>query len=393
MIDEDVLTELLGTAARSHNPPPDGPATIAWAVGEQPPGSHRTGRRRPALVLTGAASVVLLAVVGAAVLRPTDEPQLTDGFASPTGARTATTAAGEGTIEADGLTGAPAAPAPSLAPQAATDPAAAAPAPAAAGSAPADGGLSERPAGGGAAASLPSAPSQAAPADARVVKTGSLDVEVPEGRFEETVDRLTALVVGSGGFVAAAETTEDDEDPRGSLTLRVPAGRFEELVTEVRRLGDVRSAVTAGEDVSARYTDIEARLRALTATRDQYLFLLGRAEAIPDILAVQDRINGLQVEIESLQGQQRLLDDQTGFGTLTVTLAEPGDDRLVAEEPEEVERGRFAKAWDDARRGFTDGLAGLLAGSGKAALALLCFGVVAIGLRIVWLVFRRRLLL
>ena len=61
--------------------------------------------------------------------------------------------------------------------------------------------------------------------------------------------------------------------------------------------------------------------------------MLAEADTVTDILAVQDRITAVQIQIEQVQGQQKLLEDQTAFGTLAITLGEPGAEIIEAESP------------------------------------------------------------
>lgn len=213
-------------------------------------------------------------------------------------------------------------------------------------------------------------------------------MEVGRGRFGTAIERLTALAVSRGGYIAQTQTAEGDTAPNGTVTLRVPSGDFDAVVAEVRRLGKVVSATSRGQDVSAQYTDIEARLRALNASRDQVLTVLSKATTVGDILAVQERLNSVQVQIEQLQGQQKVLDDQTTFGTVSVRVAEPGADQVG----QRLERSGLSGAWDDARRGFGDGLEAIVAGSGTALIVVLVLAVLALAGRVAWLVIRRRLI-
>ena len=67
--------------------------------------------------------------------------------------------------------------------------------------------------------------------------------------------------------------------------------------------------------------------------------MLAEADNVADILAVQDRITAVQIEIEQVQGQQKLLEDQTAFGTLAITLGEPGAE-IIEVEPSRRRRPR-----------------------------------------------------
>ena len=347
MIDEDVLRDLLADAAAVHEPPVHGRSVILTAARSEPAPAAAPRRWQRPRTLVAAVLLVVVAAGGLVALQA-DESSRTmsdvssagDGFEDESGGAYAVSGGSDGS-----------------------------------------GGAGSAGAGGGQDAGGEPAP----PAASRVVKTGALVVEVDEGGFERAVDRLASLAVGAGGFVAETKTFDSEDVPSGSVTLRVPSGDFEQVLSEIRKLGDVQSVTTSARDVTAEYTDLEARLRALTATRDQLLALLGRSTTIPDVLAVQDRLTGVQVQIEQLQGQQQVLDDQTTFGTLKVSVSEPGS-------PGGDDRSGLAEAWDDARDGFTGGVEWLVARSGTALLiGLLALAVLAVS-RTAWPAFRRRLL-
>ncbi len=221
------------------------------------------------------------------------------------------------------------------------------------GAATADRAASEEAVGGAGGVAVASPDQQAGnPVEAKVVRTGSVDVVVADGSFEKAVGQLTTIAAGAGGFVSASQTSALADTPVGTVTLRVPADRFDDVLGQVRDLGDVESADTASQDVTGEYSDVEARLSALKAERDQITLILGRAESIPDILSVRDRLSMVQAEIEQLQGRQQLLDDQTSLSTLTVGLREEGD-RTVTSPPEP--RSGPSRLWHDVTDRFTDG--------------------------------------
>lgn len=213
-----------------------------------------------------------------------------------------------------------------------------------------------------------------APPEAKIVRTGTLELEVDKGSFEAKVTELTRIATTAGGFISASETSALDDRPRGTVTLRVPVARFEEVVGQVGKQGDVLAVNTSSQDVTGEYTDVASRLKALQAERDQIQLVLGRAENIPDILAVRDRLAVVQSEIETLQGRQKVLDDQTSLSTLTVTLHEEGSPAVATVT---AERSGFSKLWHDAAERFTDGVRSIALGLATLGpwllLALLLF--------------------
>ena len=218
--------------------------------------------------------------------------------------------------------------------------------------------------------------SRSAPTDGvLVVRTGTLDVRIARHSFGQTIGRVTTIAAGAGGFVADAKTFESATTPSGTMRIRVPSARFDTTVARLRALGKVVSATTRGVDVTGQHTDLQARLNAATATRNQYLTVLTQATNIGDILAVQDRIQSVQTQIEQLQGQIGQLDDQATFATITISITEPQPKPKVVARP--AHPSGLSIAWGNARHGFAQRVEGLISHSGSAlviALALLLLG-------------------
>ena len=89
----------------------------------------------------------------------------------------------------------------------------------------------------------------------------------------------------------------------GSITCLVPVGRCPGAVARVRDLGTVQNLVISGQDVSAQYVDLQARLKNAEAQRDAMLALLAQAKTVPDIIAVQTQLGNITAQFEQRQGQ------------------------------------------------------------------------------------------
>ncbi len=154
----------------------------------------------------------------------------------------------------------------------------------------------------------------------KIVQTGELDLQVDKIKVADAVSKLTAYANGVGGFVANSQTSEGDGDPSASVTLRVPNSSFSGVLGQARALGKVQSEQTKTADVTAQYVDVQARITALKQTKATYLRILTSASTIGDILSVQQQIDDTQTQIEQLQGQLKVLTDQTTYATLTVSI-------------------------------------------------------------------------
>ena len=213
----------------------------------------------------------------------------------------------------------------------------------------------------------------------RVVKTATLSLEVKRGKLDASYGKVLAAVQAAGGFVAGTEQSHG----RAQLTLRIPAAAFETTLGRLRGFGKVTDESLRGEDVTAQFTDIEARLRNLRAQEAVLLDLMRQARTIPDSITVQQQLSQIQQQVEELEGQRRVLDDQSSFGTLTVSLAVPG----AVPAPRPAESSTLGEAWVRATGVTLDVLAGTLVVLG----ALLPLAVVVGGFGLVaWAILRRR---
>ena len=184
----------------------------------------------------------------------------------------------------------------------------------------------------------------------RVIQTATLRVRVPRGTFNDTVEEARTIAAGVGGFVASSSEAADTRAraKRGTLVLRVPARSYAQVMSDLADLGRVVGQRESAQEVSAEFVDLEARARHLNAVENQLLELLERAETVPAALAVQSRLNQVQLELEQVRGQLRYLDDQTSFATITLGVAEP-----VVGGPRPADEGwGIVEAWEDAARAF-----------------------------------------
>jgi hypothetical protein len=147
----------------------------------------------------------------------------------------------------------------------------------------------------------------------------------------------------------------------------------------------VRSESSEASEVTEEYTDLQARLRNQEATEAQLLELLNKAETIPDILAVQDKVSQVRLEIERVQGRINVLDSLTSMATITVELA--------AFVPQERggDQGWAANAWDVAWEGSQITVVVLGSTAIVGAMVLAWLAIPALVIAFVWWRFGKRL--
>ncbi len=235
----------------------------------------------------------------------------------------------------------------------------------------------------------PPLPSGAVGQPAKIEQTGSLALTVARGKLSRTVTQLTALAGAYGGFVANSQTQTATADggASGSVTLQIPVQSFATVLTRAKALGTTSDLTTKATDVTGQYVDLQARITALQASRQQYLAILAKATTVGDVLSVQEQINALQVQIEQLQGQLQLLTSQTTYSTLTVTVNEHTP--APAPSPRTLPESGLVRAWHASIGGFVTGVEGLIRVAGPLLFVLLLLGVVLVGGRALWRRYQR----
>lgn len=364
MLDEEFLRDRIGDAATTIEIPDGATERILVASRASTPRA-RAWLRRPALPRGGRARRILVAAVVIMVV---------GGISlSLVASRAVTT--GRSSAGSAGFVGG------------AASPAFAPPVHAGAGTSTSNGST-----GGAPASSVPPLPSGSVGQSARVEANGSISLTIGNGKLQSVMAALSDLAAGKGGFVSSSQSQVggggSGTPSSGTIVLRVPEASFGAVVSQVQQLGHPTSVTTTSTDVTGRYVDLQARITALQASRQQYLTIMGQATSIGDILAVQSQLDTLQSEIEQLQGQLAVLDNETTYGTLTVSLTEAGH-RPVPPPPPST---GLDSAWHRGIGGFVSGVEWLIRIAGSTLFVLLCLAALLVAGRWAWRASRRRML-
>lgn len=188
----------------------------------------------------------------------------------------------------------------------------------AASAAPAGGNDLSASGGGSAGGGTGGSGDQVADLDAKIIRTGSLQLTVADVDVATRTARDT--IRGLGGYVGASQEQRDGESLVATITYRIPAAHWEDTLDAMRKLGTVVGEKTDATEVTGQLIDLDARIRNLKASETA---LVGYAETAPkvsDLLEIQARLTDTRGEIERLSAQQAQLTDQVALATLTVTF-------------------------------------------------------------------------
>jgi len=161
------------------------------------------------------------------------------------------------------------------------------------------------------------------PVPSAVIKTASLDLRVAHGRFGDAMNAATDIALRFGGYVSRS-TSFGTRVHDGTIVMRIPAGRFDRARMAVERLGRPTNEVISGRDVTRQVVNLGARLGNLESQQRALRALMRRAVSVSDTIRVQGVLQGVELQIEEIQGELNYLRDRTSMSTISVAVHEAG---------------------------------------------------------------------
>jgi hypothetical protein len=165
-----------------------------------------------------------------------------------------------------------------------------------------------------------------AAAGQQLIYTAQLTVRAPN--VAAAISRATAVVSAAGGYVSAENASSGQGQPdqaSATVTFRIPASGYAATLAQLSGggLGTQLSLSQQAQDVTQQVADVNSRVASDEAAIAQLRDLLKRAGDVNSLLTVQNQIDSQESDLESMQAQQKALNDETAYATVTLTLVGP----------------------------------------------------------------------
>ena len=161
--------------------------------------------------------------------------------------------------------------------------------------------------------------------DAKIIRTGSMDLEVTD--VAAAVSKARSAILAMGGYVGASNAGTNGDTPFAEISYRIPADRWEDALADLRTLGGLTTKIvseqTQAAEVTSQVVDLEARIRNLQSSETAFQGIAARATKISDVLEIQAQLTAVRGQIEQLTAQLKDLNDRAAFATLTARFAVP----------------------------------------------------------------------
>lgn len=158
----------------------------------------------------------------------------------------------------------------------------------------------------------------------KIIKDGRLGIKV--GKLNEAKMNVDTLVRNMGGYYDKESLNNNDYSIEYNLIIRVPSNRLEILIDKIEKgEGEVAYKEIDARDVTEEFIDLETRLSNKRQYLAKYQELLKNAKSIKEILDIQEKIRGLEEEIESTTGRLKYLNNLVDYSTLDLNISQKKD--------------------------------------------------------------------
>ncbi len=194
----------------------------------------------------------------------------------------------------------------------------------------------------------------------KLIRDGHLRVKVKD--VESARAGLEKMAEAAGGFVSNVNAQSYTSTKNTDVTLRIPASGFLSFVEKIRALGHVEEEGFDVTDVTDQYVDLDRRIKtqeALAARLEQ--LIQDKSYQFKDLLDVERELARLRLEIESMQGSLRGLDDRISLSTLRVSMYQEVVQQVV---PPDSVFSPLVSALENAGPRFKGSVRGIMALAG-----------------------------
>ena len=174
------------------------------------------------------------------------------------------------------------------------------------------------------------------PTSQQLIYTAQLAVRAAD--VASAVSHATSIVSAAGGYVSAENASAGQGKPSqatATVTFKIPVAAYAATLAALSGsgLGTQLSLSQQAQDVTQQVADVGSRVASDEAAIAQLRTLLRQAGSVSSLLSVQNQIDSQESDLESMLAQQNVLNHETAYATVALTLVGP---KASAKPPGEV---------------------------------------------------------
>ena len=155
----------------------------------------------------------------------------------------------------------------------------------------------------------------------KIIVTGNLNVETLD--FDNVLNILEANVKKYGGYIQGSSISSNRNDRRYyDACIRIPAESYNEFLNATKENVNVIFYSENTDDITEKYTDIQARINSLKAEEAKVLEFYDKANNLEELMSVESRLTDIRYEIDSLETKIKNYDLLVNYSTLNIGITE-----------------------------------------------------------------------
>ncbi|EKV57709.1 DUF4349 domain-containing protein [Brachyspira hampsonii] len=147
----------------------------------------------------------------------------------------------------------------------------------------------------------------------------SVDIRVNSKDVEKSYKAIEEKLKEYNGYFDNVESSKN----RYYLTIRIPKENLYAFIDFIEKNEKVENKNINTQDVTETYYDTENRIKNREVLLEKLRNYLREAKNIDEILKVEDRINTLTYEIETMKGNLKNLQSSIDYSRVTLNISNP----------------------------------------------------------------------
>ena len=182
----------------------------------------------------------------------------------------------------------------------------------------------------------------------KIIKSANVRYKVKDVKI--ATERVKRITEAYNSYISDLRFENNLYKKENRFTLKVPSKDFDVIMDSISSVAEfIEYENITTKDVTSEFIDVEARLKTKLEVKERYEAILRtKAKSVEDLLGVEEKLQRIQEEIESRQGQLKYLTNKVAFSTIQIDLYETVE---YKEEPEHYKKTFLSEIKD----GFTSG--------------------------------------
>jgi hypothetical protein len=165
-----------------------------------------------------------------------------------------------------------------------------------------------------------------APAGQSIIYTAELKMR--SANVGAVARRVASIVVAAGGYTSDEQLVSGTPGKTGEtidITLKIPVPAYQSVLVQLSSpaLGKQLAMQQHATDVTQQVANVSSLVSSDEAAISALQGLLQKAASVSGLLQVQQQISADESDLNSLLAQQRALDHETSYATITMMLVSP----------------------------------------------------------------------